>query len=203
LAETKSPTSNTGTWHDPNNAHTDDLNYAYCGDGEGGRTQDYQGYGFAASGSILEARVDVKGYSGDGTKHTIKVYVWDATQWQLVGTITSTTQCFSRQFDASAYINTPAKLNNVKTRIESVGLSAGAPTSRYVRVCWIPVYADWSLGPTETITAKTFPMEYLDPQEARELTSEVSGATITHTNKDFPEKLIKKGDARQLQSEWT
>lgn len=145
--ETKSPTSNTGNWHDPDNAHTDDLAYAYCGNGEGGRTQDYEGYGFAAEGTLNEVRVDVKGYSGDGTKHSVNVYVWDGSQWQLVGTITATAECQPRQFDATSYINTPEKLNAIKTRIESVGLAEGGPPARYIRVCWIPVYADWSANP--------------------------------------------------------
>jgi len=141
--ETRSPTSESGTWHDPTNAYNDDLAYAYCGNGEGGRTHDFEGYGFAAAGIINEVRVDVKGYSGDGTKHSVNVYVWDGA-WQLVGTITATAECNPHQFDASSFINTPEKLNNIKTRIESVGLAGGGPTTRYVRVCWIPVYAAWT-----------------------------------------------------------
>lgn len=201
MAETRSPTSNSGTWHDPDNAHTDDANYAYCGNGEGGRLQDYEGYGFSSVGSIIKVRVDIKGYSGDGTKHTVKVYVWDGSTWHLVGTITSTATCDSHQFDASSYIDTPAKLNIVKTRIESVGLSGGTPGNRYVRVCWIPVYADWSLGPVETSIAKEFPMTYLS-NSAKELRSKVSGATIDHVAKDFPEVLVKKGKAQELRSKW-
>ena len=123
------------------------MAYAYCGSGEGGLTQDYDGYGFSAVGNIVEVRVDVKGYSGDGSKHTVKVYVWDGSAWNLVGTITASAQCQAHQFDAAAYINTVGKLNAVKTRIESAGLSGGTPGSRWVRVCWIPVYAEWSLGP--------------------------------------------------------
>ena len=203
MTETKSPTSESGTWHDPTNAYNDDLAYAYCGNGEGGRTHDYEGYGFAAVGTINEVRIDVKSHSGDGTKHSVKVYVWDGSTWHLVGTITATAQCNPHQFNATPYINTPAKLNGIKTRIESVGLSGGSPGSRYVRVCWIPVYADWSLGPTETITAKNFPMTYLPkPSPAQELSSKVQGATITHVAKDFPEKLLKKGKAQELQSKF-
>lgn len=146
--ETRFPTSNTGTWNTPTNAYSDDNNYAYCGNGQGGRTHDYSSYGFTAVGNISEVRVDVKGYSGDGTKHTVIVYVWDGSSWNSVGTITSETQCFAHQFDVSSYINTVAKLNSIETRIESIGLSGGSPGSRYVRVCWIPVYADWSEGVT-------------------------------------------------------
>lgn len=147
-SETRSPISNTGSWHDPNNAHTDDLNYAYCGSGDGGYTHDYDGYGFSASGSIVEVRVDVKGYSGDGSKHTVKTHVWDGSTWSLVGEITSETQCDAHQFDATSYIDTVAKLNAIKTRIESTGLAAGSAGSRWVRICWIPVYAEWSEGPS-------------------------------------------------------
>lgn len=141
--ETKSPTSESGIWNDPTNPYNDDLNYAYCGNGEGGRTHDYSGYGFTSSGVINAVRVDIKGYSGDGTKHTINVYVWDGS-WQLVGTIISEVECDSHQFDASTFIDTPSKLNNIQTRIESVGLAGGAPGNRYVRTCWIPVYADYT-----------------------------------------------------------
>lgn len=154
--ETRSPTSNTGTWHDPDNAHNDDLAYTYCGSGEGGYAHDYDGYGFSALGTINSVRVDIKGYSGDGSKHEINVYVWDQSVWQLVGTVTSETECDTHQFDASSYIDTPAKLNNIKTRIEAIGLGAGPGASRFVRVCWIPVYADWSEGPTPSWN----PLEY-------------------------------------------
>lgn len=199
--ETRSPTSNTGTWHNPNNAHADDLNYAYCGNGETGRTQDYEGYGFSSEGTITSVRVDVKGYSGDGTKHTVKIYVWDGSTWQLIGEIIAEDQCHAHQFDATSHINTPTKLNTIKTRIESTGLSTGGPTDRWVRVCWIPVYANWALGPTETITAKEFPMIYYakTPQELR---SKVNNATITHVAKDFPEALLKTGKAKELRSKW-
>ena len=202
--ETRSPTSNSGTWNDPDNAHTDDLAYAYCGNGEGGRTQNYEGYGFSSVGTITAVRVDIKGYSGDGSKHTINVYVWDQAAWQLVGTITLETECAAHQFDASSYIDTPAKLNNIKTRIESVGLASGPGASRYVRVCWIPVYADWTLGPIETVTAKDFPMSYLEkPVKAEALISKVEGATVTHVAKDFPEVLIKEGKAKELKSKFS
>lgn len=147
-SETRSPTAESGTWNDPIYAYDDDLNYAYCGNGEGGRTHDYSNYGFSAVGNIVEVRVDVKGYSGDGSKHTVNVYVWDGSTWHLVGTITAETQCEAHQFNATPYINTVAKLNTIQTRIESVGLAGGGPPTRYVRVCWIPVYADWSIGPT-------------------------------------------------------
>ncbi|MBA7490878.1 hypothetical protein ES702_01421 [subsurface metagenome] len=204
-AETRSPTSESGTWHDPTNAYNDDLAYAYCGNGEGGRTHDYEGYGFASEGMINEVRVDVKGHSGDGAKHSANVYVWDGSQWQLVGTITAGAECSSHQFDASSFINTPEKLNNIKTRIESVGLSGGAPGSRYVRVCWIPVYADWTPTPPleETIVAKTFPMKYLEkPSGAKELVSLVQGATVVEIAKNFPLILIKRGSASELESYW-
>lgn len=153
--ETKSPASEVGNWHDPTNAYNDDSAYAYCGNGEGGLTHDHDGYGFAAEGTIKEVRIDVKGYSGDGSTHTIKVYVWDGSTWHLVGTITSTTECFAHQFDATSYIDTVAKLNAIKTRIESVGLGGGKPANRYVRVCWIPVYADYSVAVTYKIEGIT------------------------------------------------
>ena len=146
--ETRSPTAESGTWNDPTYSYNDDLNYAYCGSGEGGRTHDYSSYGFSAVGNIVEVRVDVKGYSGDGSKHTINVYVWDGSAWYLVGTIIAETECEAHQFDATSYIDTVAKLNAIEVRIESDGLSSGPGGSRWVRVCWLPVYADWSLGPT-------------------------------------------------------
>ncbi|GAH05916.1 unnamed protein product, partial [marine sediment metagenome] len=73
-----------------------------------------------------------------------KVYVWDGVEWHLVGTITSEAECGAYQFDASSFIDTPEKLDNIKTKIEAVGL--GADEEGFVRVCWIPVYADWTPG---------------------------------------------------------
>ena len=179
--ETKSPTSNSGTWHDPDNAHTDNLAYAYCGSGEGGLIHDYEGYGFASAGMINEVRVDVKGYSGDDTKHSTNVYVWDGTQWQLVGTITSETECFAHQFDATSYINTPEKLNGIKTRIESVGLSAGAVAGRFVRVCWIPVYADYT--PTYNV--------HLESKQDNEATSNLGKITFDTVEYTLPDDVSK------------
>lgn len=57
---------------------------------------------------------------------------------------------------------------------------------------------------TETIMSKTFPMLYLEsPIKAKELKSEVSGATITKVAKDFPETLIRNGKAKELRSKWS
>jgi len=204
-AETRSPTSDSGSWNTPTNAYSDDPNYAFCGNGEGGRIHDYDGYGFAAEGNINEVRVDVKGYSGNEGKHSVNVYVWDGTDWRLVGTITSEMPCDLHQFDASAYIDSAAKLNNIKTRIESVGLDGGGPTTRFVRVCWIPVYADWTppAEPVETVVAKDFPMMYLSkPPPAKLLMSKVTGGEFTETSKTFPYIYSIKGHATQLQSKW-
>lgn len=103
--------------------------------------------------------MDVKGYSGDGSKHTVNVYVWDGSTWNLVGTITATAQCQAHQFDATPHIDTVAKLNAVKTRIESIGLGGGSPGTRWIRVCWIPVYAEWSLGPAQGWNALEYDSE--------------------------------------------
>lgn len=56
---------------------------------------------------------------------------------------------------------------------------------------------------TETITAKSFPMLYLEkPIKAEELISKVEGATITKIAKDFPEELLKSGKATELKSKF-
>ena len=57
---------------------------------------------------------------------------------------------------------------------------------------------------TETITAQSFPMLYLNkPVKAEELISKVEGATITKVAKDFPEELVKSGKAKELKSKWS
>lgn len=59
-------------------------------------------------------------------------------------------------------------------------------------------------GPTENITAKSFPMLYLSkPIKAQELISKVEGATIIEVAKDFPEELLKSGKAKELKSKWS
>lgn len=56
---------------------------------------------------------------------------------------------------------------------------------------------------SETITANTFPMQYLaKPVKAQELKSKVEG-TIIKIAKDFPEVLIKAGKAQELRSKFT
>jgi|GEM_PF-1006473 len=170
MAQTRSPTANTGSWHDPANAYADDSAYAYCGNGEGGLTHDFSAYGFSAVGIINAVRVDIKGYTGDSSKHSINVYVWDGSNWHSVGVITSTSECNAHQFDASSYIDTPAKLNAIKVRIESVGLAAGASGNRYVRACWIPVYADW----TEAINKSSDVSLPLGWTPAKELQADIS-----------------------------
>jgi len=69
---------------------------------------------------------------------------------------------------------------------------------------WNPVTLQCELSITETINAKTFPMQYLaTPVTANELISTVSGATISLVSKDFPKELIKSGKAKELKSKWS
>lgn len=57
-------------------------------------------------------------------------------------------------------------------------------------------------GPTVTIVANDFPMEYYQGASPKELRSRVSGATITRVANSFPHELIKSGKAKELRSKW-
>ena len=69
---------------------------------------------------------------------------------------------------------------------------------------WLPVQATWTpAGPTETLTAKSFPMTYLQkPVKTQELRSKVENATVIHVTKEFPEIVTKKGKAKELRSKF-
>jgi hypothetical protein len=61
----------------------------------------------------------------------------------------------------------------------------------------------WKRPAVETITANSYPMEYLPlPLRAMELASKVENATIITVALDYPLKLIKKDKAQELRSKF-
>jgi hypothetical protein len=61
----------------------------------------------------------------------------------------------------------------------------------------------WKPPAVETITANSYPMEYLPlPLKAMELVSKVENAAIIFVALDYPLKLVKKGKAQELRSKF-
>lgn len=97
---------------------------------------------------------------------------------------------------ASIWRRQPSKRLRTSHFVEKQGTSASVSIAEGFWE-WVPPAI------TETIIAKTFPMEYrAEPITAKELRSRVSGATITKVANSFPQELLKAGTAKELKSKW-
>lgn len=91
------------------------------------------------------------------------------------------------------------------TKINGAKLYIGQPNSaNRTDVDAAYLLVDYAPAVTETITAKSFPMTYLEkPVAAEEIRSKVQGGTVNHVANDFPEVLITNGKAKELRSKWS
>jgi len=124
------------------------------------------------------------------TQTTIKYRDRDSGSWQtavIIDSSQSTMTCISSSYRAisSKYCVIWKSGASSPYNVQFEGYTLGAPP------------------PTETITAKNFPMLYVSkPVKTQELISKVEGATITKVANDFPEELIKSGKAAELKSKF-
>lgn len=116
--------------------------------------------------------------------------------------------CFMRKNGSTWDPYPTAELGGDQMTQEAVGIDADnifECKAQNASVDWYlhAIYRKIVVGVVETITAKQFPMQYLDkPTKAEELKSKVEGATVTHIAKDFPVTLLKTGKAKELRSKW-
>jgi len=121
VTEQKSPTTTTvieAGWNNPTRAYASDNLRASCGLKTGFPTQEYSGYGFAlgAGDTISQVKVQIEGYVFDPEQEYVELLYSDGvTWWGMIVPFTTSEGFYER--DVTTDINTPAKLNAMKTRI--------------------------------------------------------------------------------------
>ena len=117
--EIKSPTTTLvviAGWLNPTYAYaSDNLRTSSATDAA---QQEYAGYGFAipAENTINQVLVKIECYSTDPTNESLALRTWDSAIWQSIAIPMTTTEAIY-QTDVSASVNTPAKVNALKTQI--------------------------------------------------------------------------------------
>jgi len=135
--DNRSPTTNATIvkgWLYPISAYADDALRTYSSTFPS--LQEYGGYGFTvpSSDTLSEVLLKVKGYLNDPTVEELWAYWYDGATWYYtVIPLTTSEQTYSKNI--TAQIDTPAKLNAIKTRIQRKTIGSGCFPSECEFLC--------------------------------------------------------------------
>jgi hypothetical protein len=154
---TRSPTQNLagggGAWTNPTRAYADDTSRATAG--LNGRQQIYYGYGYAlsAGSSVTQVRVRLDAFCASANQRIILAVSTDGGTTWLPTTYTTPslpTAETTYWVDVTGWTTwTPALVNNIRTRVESVR------TAGTINLDWVPVEVTY-YNPPETHTFTNF-----------------------------------------------
>ncbi|MCW4011073.1 MAG: hypothetical protein NWF05_10725 [Candidatus Bathyarchaeota archaeon] len=142
---TRSPSTCSGNWENPQNAYSNDASYANSPTKD--QTETYGGYGYSipAGAQITQVRVRLDAFCADNDYLQLRVSADGGSGWLSTTSVYLSTTEGTHWVDVTSWTSwTPANLNGGSLQTQVVHKKSGGADS--VSLDWIPVEVTYSIG---------------------------------------------------------